>query len=201
MPRTQDQYEVIRKKRKIQIMESALQLFASEGYGHVSISSLAAHAGISKGLMYNYFKSKEDLLQQVIDFVISEVLEHIDPNNDGVLTQEEFKLFIRKTFELMREKAELYTQFFSLVLQPNVSDYFMKSPMITHMGGYFEMFHRYFIEQGFEDPQLEVLQLSALIEGLGVMLVFYSRFSEMPEKLFDKLEERIIHTYTSNENK
>lgn len=177
-------------------MESALELFASEGYGHVSIASLAAHAGISKGLMYNYFKSKEDLLQEVINFVVSEILEYIDPNHDGVLTEEEFKLFIRKTFQLMRENSDFYTKFFSLVLQPNVSDFFMKSPMITQMGSYFEMFQDYFREHGFEDPELEVLNLSIIIEGLGVMMIYYSRMIEIPGHLFDKLEQRIINTYT-----
>ncbi|MBE9517361.1 MAG: helix-turn-helix transcriptional regulator, partial [Bacteroidetes bacterium] len=51
-PRTPEQFEEMRVSRRDQIMEAALDLFASEGYSHCSISQLAAHAGISKGLMY-----------------------------------------------------------------------------------------------------------------------------------------------------
>ncbi len=61
-PRTQEQFEEMRESRRQQIMDAALELFAQEGYSHCSISQLAGHAGISKGLMYNYFESKEALL-------------------------------------------------------------------------------------------------------------------------------------------
>jgi AcrR family transcriptional regulator len=57
-PRTQAQFTEMRETRRLQIMEAALELFATDGYGHCTISRLAAHAGISKGLMYNYFSSK-----------------------------------------------------------------------------------------------------------------------------------------------
>lgn len=196
MPRTKEQYEKIRKGRKEQIMEAALELFATEGYGHVSIAALASHIGISKGLMYNYFKSKEELLKEVIDYSVHELLEYFDPNHDGVLTQEEFKLFLRKTFELMNKKKEFYTKFFGLVIQPNVMEFVLKSEMLSYMNRYLSMFEEYFRDQGFEDPMLEVLNLSIFLEGLGMMMVFYSKMTEIPDHLFEKLEERIINTYT-----
>ncbi|NOR33588.1 MAG: TetR family transcriptional regulator, partial [Bacteroidales bacterium] len=46
-PRTPEQFEEIRESRRQQIMDAALELFASEGYSHCSISQLAVHAGIS----------------------------------------------------------------------------------------------------------------------------------------------------------
>jgi len=39
-------------------MNTALQLFENNGYESISISKIALTAGISKGLMYNYFPSK-----------------------------------------------------------------------------------------------------------------------------------------------
>ena len=199
MPRTKEQFEEIRQERKFQIMDAALDLFAAEGYGHVSISALASHLGISKGLMYNYFQSKEELLQEALNYATQEIFEYFDPNHDGVLTEEEFILFIRKTFELMREKNDFYTKFFGLIIQPNVMDLAMKSDMMHYMHQYLEIFKVYFENMGFEDPMLEVLNLSIMIEGLGMMMVFYSRLTEVPEGLFEKLEERIIKTYTRNE--
>ncbi len=196
MPRTTKQFEEIREGRKKQIIKTALELFSKEGYGHVSISSLAKHAGISKGLMYNYFESKEALLKEVIDYTMTEILSYFDPNNDGVLSQEEFELFIRNTFRLMREEKEFYTMFFGLIIQPNVKEYFKNSSIVSFSQLYFTMFEAYFREQGFEDPLLEVLNLSILIEGIGMMMVFYEGITELPEGLYDKFEERIISTYT-----
>ncbi|MCK5693371.1 MAG: helix-turn-helix transcriptional regulator, partial [Bacteroidales bacterium] len=84
-PRTPKQFEEIRESRRQQIMDAALELFASEGYSHCSISQLAAHAGISKGLMYNYFDSKEALLVAIIEEGMQDIMAMIDPNQDGVL--------------------------------------------------------------------------------------------------------------------
>ncbi len=198
MPRTPEQFKEIRKDRKEQIMKSALLLFAKEGYGHVSIASLAKHAGISKGLMYNYFESKEELLKSVIDFSMTEILDYFDPNKDGILTQDEFELFIRNTFRLMREEREFYTLFFGLIIQPNVIEHFKNSSVISFFQQYFVMFESYFREQGFEDPLLEVLNLSIIIEGMGMVMVFYDDLAELPKDLFAKFEERIISTYTNN---
>jgi AcrR family transcriptional regulator len=198
MPRTPEQYKEIREGRKEQIMKSALLLFAKEGYGHVSIASLARHAGISKGLMYNYFDSKEELLKSVIDYSMTEILSYFDPNKDGILTTEEFELFIRNTFRLMREEREFYTMFFGLIVQPNVIEHFNSGSINSFFQQYFIMFETYFREQGFEDPLLEVLNLSILIEGMGMMMVFYDGLTELLPDHFDKFEERIISTYTNN---
>ncbi len=196
MPRTPEQFEEIRVSRKEQIINTALSLFAKKGYSHVSISYLAKQAGISKGLMYNYFASKEELLKAVIEYSMIEILNYFDPDHDGVITPAEFELFVRKTFRLMQEKRKFYTKFFSLVIQPNVIEHFKNSSIISFFGQYFTMFESYFREQGFEDPMLEVLNISIIIEGLGMMMVFYDDISELPPDLFDKFEERIINTYT-----
>ena len=77
-PRTKEQFVEIRENRKEQIMQVALELFASEGYAHCSISKLAESAGISKGLMYNYFESKEQLLAAILDKGMQEFIQFFD---------------------------------------------------------------------------------------------------------------------------
>ncbi len=196
MPRTQEQNEQIRESRRKQIMETAMEMFAREGYGHVSISSLAKQAGISKGLMYNYFESKEQLLQEIIHAAIQEIMQYFDPNHDGVLTREEFALFIRKTFQLMHQDKEHWLKFFGLVIQPNVMQYLQNSAMVEGMDTFFEMFYLYFKQQGFEDPELEMLNLAVIIEGLGMVTIFYQKITEIPDLLLEKLEDRIIKMYT-----
>ena len=62
-PRTKQQFEDIREEKRSLIMKVALELFAEEGYHNTSISKIASRAGISKGLLYNYFDSKEDLIK------------------------------------------------------------------------------------------------------------------------------------------
>jgi AcrR family transcriptional regulator len=53
--------------RRELILDCALALFAEHGVEGTSMKSLAKRAGISPGLIYHYFESKADLLDQVIE--------------------------------------------------------------------------------------------------------------------------------------
>ncbi|MDR0507129.1 MAG: TetR/AcrR family transcriptional regulator, partial [Dysgonamonadaceae bacterium] len=93
MPRTKEQYEQIRSEKRKIIQETALQCFATEGYLATSINQIARTADISKGLLYNDFDSKEDLLNSIMDDIVEEFENMIDPNNDGIVSEEEAKEF------------------------------------------------------------------------------------------------------------
>ncbi len=58
------------KRRKDQrpeeIAEAALEVFAERGFAGARVSDVAERAGVSKGLMYLYYKTKQDLLKAVI---------------------------------------------------------------------------------------------------------------------------------------
>jgi AcrR family transcriptional regulator len=56
------------EERRLQIMNTALTVFASHGFKGTSIKDIAAAAGISQGLMYHYFASKEDLLEATVEY-------------------------------------------------------------------------------------------------------------------------------------
>lgn len=54
--------ESIEDRRRAQIMAAAKRLFFERGFAGTSMGAVAAEAGVSKGLIYHYFESKEDLL-------------------------------------------------------------------------------------------------------------------------------------------
>ena len=195
-PRTAKQFEEIRESRKEQIMNAALELFAREGYANCSIAQLARHAGISKGLMYNYFESKEALLVTIIEDGISEILDYFDPDHDGVLTTEELDGFIRKVFSSIRENQQFWILYISIILQPRVKEFLEGEPFSNIMEQFGPMLVAYFTEMGFEDPALEMLTFSALIEGFGVLMVYAYPEVELPEELLRSYEERVIAMFT-----
>ena len=100
-PRTEDQFETIRETKKALILDTALHLFAEQGFHATSISQIAKNAKISKGLMYNYFESKEELLKMIIKQGVDELTKFFDRNQDGVLTEDELEYWIDKTMEVM----------------------------------------------------------------------------------------------------
>jgi len=75
-PRTAEQNEEIRQQTQKQIVDAAFELFANEGYSKTSIAVVAKNAGISKGLIYHYFDSKEAILEAIFDKLV-EIGEHV----------------------------------------------------------------------------------------------------------------------------
>ena len=66
MPKSASQNALIKEKRKAQIMETALKLFANYGVDNVTVDNISQAMKISHGLFYHYFEDKEDLVNALI---------------------------------------------------------------------------------------------------------------------------------------
>jgi len=181
-------------------MNAALELFARQGYANCSIAQLAQHAGISKGLMYNYFESKEALLVRIIEDGISEILDYFDPNHDGVLTTEELEGFVSKIFSSIRENYQFWILYINIIFQPRVKEFLEGKPFINVMDEFGPMLVQYFTKMGFKDPALEMLTFSALIEGFGVLMVYAYPGMDFPDELLNSYEKRVVEMFTKKPN-
>ncbi len=191
----------MRENRRRQIMDAALELFASEGYSHCSISQLAQHVGVSKGLMYNYFNSKEALLVSIIEEGVADIMSMIDPNHDENLKPEEVEVFIRDTFKGIQENVQFWILFINVVLQPPVKEFLNGEPFTNVMDRFAPKLIEYFKKMGFEDPMLEMLTFSAMIEGYGVLLVYIYPDEALPLETIKKYEDRMVNMFTRNPHK
>lgn len=52
--------------KREQILQGAMHVFTSEGFGGASMEQVAKHSGVSKGTLYNYFDSKQALFAVLI---------------------------------------------------------------------------------------------------------------------------------------
>lgn len=170
MPKTPEQYQDIRKQKKQLIMDTALELFAENGFHATSISQIATRAKISKGLTYNYFESKNEILQEIMEQGFNEIYDNLDINHDGVLTEEEFIYFIRQNFRLVRENTHYWKLFFSLLLQPKVSATFAEKYQ-EKAGPLFGMFYQFIVSAGSSDPEKDLMAVASMIEGAFLYLV------------------------------
>jgi AcrR family transcriptional regulator len=126
-PRTPQQFKEMREEKMTLIMDVALEHFANEGYYRTTISHIARHARISKGLIYNYFESKEALLRAIVHKSVNEVYHNLDIDRDGYLSDQEFELFIRKIDEMLKEKKYFWRLLFQLLAQNDVREQFLKA--------------------------------------------------------------------------
>ena len=185
-PRSVEQLDDIRKQKKELIMHVALELFAENGYHATSVSQIAKKAGISKGLTYNYFESKKDILDELIAHGFNEIYTSFDLNKDGILTEEEFVYFIRHNFRLLRENIQHWKLFFSLLLQPVVTDTFTKD--YKEKGApVFKMLYDFVKSKGSNDPEGDLMAISALLEGAFLYCVTAPELFPM-----EKMENKVI---------
>jgi AcrR family transcriptional regulator len=71
-PLNEEQLHQIRDERKEQIMGAALKVFSRRGIIGTKMSMIAAEAGISHGLLYHYFKSKDELFTTLVQWSMEE---------------------------------------------------------------------------------------------------------------------------------
>jgi AcrR family transcriptional regulator len=65
----------VSEERRGQIIEAALARFTRHGYANTTMDHIAAESGLSKGAIYWYFESKDDLFQAAANSVMEELVE------------------------------------------------------------------------------------------------------------------------------
>ena len=90
--RYKDAFDRASDERKEMLLEIGIEEFASKGYENANINVIAKKAGISIGLMYKYFATKEDLfvtcLQRGMQ-ILDDALEEIMNSDDKLLVKAE----------------------------------------------------------------------------------------------------------------
>lgn len=77
-PLNKQQLDRIRDERKEQIKQAALKIFANRGMSGTKTSMIASEAGISEGLIYRYFKSKEELFTELVIELMEEAGKELE---------------------------------------------------------------------------------------------------------------------------
>lgn len=66
------------EERKQEIMMAAFQLFAAKGFEETAVSDIVKKVGVAQGLFYYYFKSKEEVLEAVLEHYAGELVQKIN---------------------------------------------------------------------------------------------------------------------------
>ena len=110
----------LKEHKRKEIIKTALRLFSNKGFAYTSISNITTEVGISKGLFYNYFKSKDELIKEIILDSFDKLISNFDPNKDGILTNDEFVHFINSLFKSLSNKPVSWKLISQLLTQPDL---------------------------------------------------------------------------------
>lgn len=188
-PRTEEQFEAVREKKRAFILDAALKLFAKKGYYQTSMKDIANEAGISYGLIYNYFDSKETLISETIFMFSNNLIGLLDPNKDGTLTPDELRNFFEQMQVIIENNLEFWKLYLSMFTHLPVIDVLDKR-FKELLEAYTVMFEKYFRSRGYKDPKTEAHLFGGFLQGIGFNFVFHPKIYS-----FKKMKDKLIEMY------
>lgn len=188
-PRTPQQNERIRAASRARIVEHALRLFAEHGYERTSVKMIADAAGISQGLLYNYFESKDALLRAIFEASMDDVRDSFAAAEEEPDPRRRVERLVRESFRVLRRNLLFWRLSYGVRMQAAV---------LEGLGGRIQgwtetilaTLERYLRDAGVPDARLEAALLFAMIDGVSQHYVLDPEHYPLPEVI-----ERIVERY------
>ena len=193
-PRTKQQFNEIRKTRREKILSVALELFAKKGYYATSISEIARKAKISKGLMYNYFASKEKLLDEIIQEGFNSLAELKYEGERGVDPENQLEEFIDAILDNLYSNFSYWQLYLALLIHPEIQKKFGKK-MQRFRDEFIKTVSSLFRKLKVKNPELEAFLLGTFFDGL--VLNFMVAEDLFPVK---KIKEALLSKYINSKS-
>jgi len=157
--------------QKQQILKAALALFSTKGYSSTPVSLLARTAGVSQGLLYNFFASKEEVLKEIategfgkIRLTMASYRNESDPKNA-------IARHLQNVQHELKTNAPFWRMVHIIRLQEDVLDIIrpfsneLVGEVLTHL-------KKAFTKLRHPQPELEALALFSQIDGLVSLYLF-----------------------------
>lgn len=175
MPRTPEENDRIRQLSKEKIRTAAMELFIKKGYYATSINDVAIQAGISKGLLYNYYKGKEELLSEMVDTRIREVVEVMEGATVFERPIEQLRHIVEGAIDNVSQRPEVFRFYLHLQTQPEADVELIKYSklLIEENARQFELQCEIFEKLGVEEPRKRSLYFSSTLQGIMLMISTY----------------------------
>lgn len=150
--------------KRNKILNTALELFANEGYQSTSTSKIACQAGVSEGLIFKHFQSKEGLLSAVVNLANEDIKAFIKRMEN----QDDPKKVLETAFDfppLVSSNRSFWKLQFSLKYQcPGKRQLHEKRELIN---AFETMLKKAFTELDYENPEMETQHLMNIIGNLS----------------------------------
>ncbi|MCG8350887.1 MAG: TetR/AcrR family transcriptional regulator [Chloroflexales bacterium] len=161
-------------ERRTQILQAAVQVFSKRGFANARMDDIVQESGLSKGALYWYFKSKDEIITALMEQFYGDYLDAAILDQPGTVT-ERLKVMLE---QIMGGASQ------SMLLLPITLEFYANVPRRADMGAFFQrMFAAYrdlleqLLQQGVArgefpqttDPQQVAQALIGLFEGTAII--------------------------------
>jgi TetR/AcrR family transcriptional regulator len=166
-----------RQQHREEIIEAAVTVFAEKGFHRTTVEDIATEAEFSVGTLYNFFKSKEELYQSMIEFrfqqMSDEVMVSLDQATDPID-------FLRKYIQMRIDLCYKYEAFVKLYTRERMGDRFASTELWkAKVEAIYEQFRTRLaanfqqgIEQGCFRDDIAPTDMVSALEGLADGFMF-----------------------------
>ena len=160
------------EERSVQILRSAVTVFARSNYRAATVADIAAEAGISEAAIYKYFPSKKSLFLQSLRHMSERVIvlwrREVDNEPDAVRAIENMAMTYYR--RMMKHPEELKVQFQAI---SEVDDQEIATQLRQDHRNYrrfIEKVVKKALRQGTVRRDLDVPTMGFLLDGLGILM-------------------------------
>lgn len=190
MPRSERLSARMREASRRRILKTALRLFARHGYAGTSIRMIARAAGISVGLLYNYFPAKADVLTALFEQSMRDVTSSFAYADEAKDPRDRIARLVHGAFAIVSKNRDFWQLSYGVRMQPAVV-----ASLGRRLQAWAATIHttlaRYLKAAGSRRPALDAALLFALIDGVSQHYVLDPR--EYP---LDKIADLITALVT-----
>lgn len=159
--------------KKENILQTALELFASEGYASVSTNSIAKKAGVSEGLIFRHFESKKGLLDAIVKDGEQRMKEVLTPFFQAMSPGEIIRTFILLPFQTEESEYDYWKLQYKLKWEPEYNAPEKMKPVEEKLAQAFR-------ELEFENPVLEAQLLIQIFDSIAVGILRDGKAGQEP---------------------
>jgi AcrR family transcriptional regulator len=168
----------VSEERRSQILDAAAQVFVKKGFNHARMDDIVQETGLSKGALYWYFRSKDDIIFGIIDRIFQHEFKTLESTvADAPTAADALRLFAEVTVQdihnMMRLMPITY-EFLALAFRNKAVQRVIRS----YMGRYMEILLPV-IQRGIDsgefravDPMQVGVAAGAIIEGTMLLWVY-----------------------------
>lgn len=184
--------------RKGTILRAAIEVFSKKGYHGCRIADVAKEAGVAYGLVYHYYKNKDELLQSVFEYGWSTLVSRITERSlQGKTVEEKVRGIIHVAFDAYKTDPRAVKV---LILEVGRNPAGQSVNRGNAFGSAIEMAAVVFRDgqkRGEIDPKLEPLICSAMLFGaveMGLTAFIMGTLERKPE-VIDAAAQQIADTF------
>ena len=184
----------VSEERRGQILDAAMQVFARLGFHSARMDDIATEAGLSKGALYLYYKSKDAIIAAILRFFFASAMKSLRTlqQSEGPVRAQilSYAQVLARESEAMARLSPIAYEFYAVAGRQKSVLQLLREYLAEFCDALATLIQRGIDQGEFRpvDPRETAYTLCALVEGLNLLLLVEPRYENWRHQAFASVE-------------